>query len=114
MKVEQEDSGFEAAWTAQRACLRSDAPDDRQSFKAGWNAAKGFKPIIITLETEEEAAWMWARLETAANPILEGALHLPNPIVLPSDHQHHLWGQFDAVYDARQGRYGRGSDATEK
>ena len=97
MKVEQEDSGFEAAWTAHRACLRSDAPDDRQSFKAGWNAAKGFKPIIITLETEEEAACVGAMLTSGTCNTLPDDL---------CGRQHAIALAFEDVYDAR--KYGKG------
>ena len=108
MKVEQEDSGFEA-WWRQHTGGKSSIVGGKGMAEAAWNAAeKGWKPIIITLETEEEAAWMWVAKAFAKDEGEAIMAYARDSQVIQLPPCPFYEGQLSVVYNANERKYGKG------
>lgn len=60
---------------------------------------KEFIPIVITLETEEEALAMWGSLNTAIETVAKDYGPAYHPSVKNALYKaSHLWGQFRQIY----------------
>ena len=60
---------------------------------------KEFIPIVITLETEEEALAMWGRLNTAIDTIAKDYGSAYHPCIRKALYKvRYLWSEFSQIY----------------